>query len=100
MKTTITKEGNSYLAELDGELDTAAANQASQDLKELFEIKDGNITIDCKKLQYISSSGLRILLSLLKTAKSNHTDLKLTNLNENIKKVFSMTGFSSLFNIV
>lgn len=99
MKTTIKEEGNKILMSLEGDLDTAAAQATEKDFQTLMTSKDKNIIIDCKDLNYISSSGLRLFLSLLKNCKPNGNSLTLENLNDNIKKVFTMTGFSSLFNI-
>lgn len=99
MKTTINEIDGKLVAVLEGELDTAAAVETEKEFKPLEESKDKDIVIDCSGLQYISSSGLRLFLSLLKNTKANGNQLTLKNLNENIKKVFSMTGFTSLFNI-
>lgn len=84
---------------LAGDLDTAAAQETEKEFSPLMQAKGKNITLDCKELNYISSSGLRLFLSLLKSCKPNGNSLTLENLNDNIKKVFTMTGFSSLFNI-
>ena len=99
MKTTIKEEGDKILVSLEGDLDTAAAQETEKDFQDLMNSKGKNIVIDCKDLNYISSSGLRLFLSLLKSCKPNGNSLILENLNDNIKKVFTMTGFSSLFNI-
>ena len=99
MKTTIREIGDATTVELIGDLDTAAAQETEKDFKPLMEAQKKNIIIDCKDLNYISSSGLRLMLSLLKSCKPNGNTLTLENMNDNIKKVFTMTGFSSLFNI-
>jgi len=56
------------------------------------------VVIECSKLEYIASSGLRILLSILKGAKANGSKVTLRNVNEDIKNVFKLTGFISIFN--
>lgn len=99
MKTTIREIADTTKVELIGDLDTAAAQETEKDFKPLMEAQKKNIIIDCKDLNYISSSGLRLMLSLLKSCKPNGNTLTLENMNDNIKKVFTMTGFSSLFNI-
>ena len=99
MKTTISENQDNILVNLSGDLDTAAARDTEKEFQPLMEAKGKNITLDCKDLNYISSSGLRLFLALLKSCKPNGNALSLENLNDNIKKVFSMTGFSSLFNI-
>ena len=99
MQTTINETGNNILVKLHGDLDTAAAQAIEKTFQPLLESKNKDITIDCEDLNYISSSGLRLFLSLLKSCKSNGSTLTLENMNDNIKRVFTMTGFSSLFNI-
>ncbi len=99
MKTTINEENDKMIAVLEGELDTAAAVQTEKDFQLLMDSKGKNIVLDCTGLQYISSSGLRLFLSLLKRAKANGSTLTIEHISDNIKKVFSMTGFSALFDI-
>ena len=99
MKTTIKEDGNKIIMMLEGDLDTAAAQEVEKEFQILHDAKDKEIMVECKDLNYISSSGLRLFLSLLKSCKPNGNTLVLENLNDNIKKVFTMTGFSSLFNI-
>ncbi|MCH5227881.1 MAG: STAS domain-containing protein [Muribaculaceae bacterium] len=99
MKTTIETTSDTVKVKLEGDLDTAAAQETEKALQPLYALKDKDIVIDCEDLNYISSSGLRLLLSLLKSCTPNGNRLTLLHLNDNIKKVFTMTGFSTLFNI-
>ena len=99
MKTTITENGDNITVCLSGDLDTVAAQQTEKEFQPLLSVKDKAIIVDCKELNYISSSGLRLFLSLLKSCNPNRNSLVLENVNYNIKKVFTMTGFSALFNI-
>ena len=66
-------------------------------MKPLHEVTGKEIVIDCSGLEYIASSGLRILLGLLKNAKARGNKVVLKNLNDEIKDVFKMTGFIDLF---
>ena len=68
-------------------------------MQPLHEVSGKEIMLDCTKLEYIASSGLRILLGLLKSAKANENKVVLRNLNDEIKEVFKMTGFIDLFEI-
>jgi anti-anti-sigma factor len=99
MNTNITEKDGEYTVFLEGELDTAHALEVEQAMQPLHELSGKNITIDCSKLEYIASSGLRILLGLLKSAKANENKVVLKNLNDEIKEIFKMTGFIDLFNI-
>lgn len=98
MKTTIQELDGKLVATLEGQLDTAAAVAVEQELKPLYDNEDKDIVIGCEKLEYIASSGLRIMLGILKKAKSHGHTVTLCGLNDDIKNVFKMTGFINLFN--
>ena len=97
MKTTIEQLEGCTLVTLDGELNTAASAEVNTILAPLMENGRGNVVIECKDLSYIASSGLRILLSILKSVKTNGGKLTLRNVNDNVKKIFSLTGFVKIF---
>ena len=85
MKIIIQELEDRIVAVLGGEMDTTAALEVEEALQPLFNDDDRDIVIDCTELEYIASSGLRILLSILK------------NVNENIRDVFKLTGFINIF---
>ncbi len=89
-------DGN-YVATLEGELDTAAAVETEEILKPLYASNGKDVIIDCTKLDYIASSGLRILINILKGAKSSGSRVVMRGVNDDIKNVFKLTGFLSLF---
>ncbi|MBR4920254.1 MAG: STAS domain-containing protein [Prevotella sp.] len=99
MKTTFREENGKYIATLEGRLDTVASEQTAKELSVLDDCMGHDIVIDCTKLEYISSSGLRILLNIRKNAAANHSKVTLMNINDEIRKVFQLTGFISLFDI-
>ena len=86
-----------YVATLEGEMDTAAALEAEETLKPLYTSDGKDVIIDCTKLEYIASSGLRILISILKGAKSTGSCVVMRGVNADIKNVFNLTGFTSIF---
>lgn len=97
MKARIEEQDGKTIAYLEGEFDTAAAIEAEKVLQPLYKGQGKDIVIDCTQLEYIASSGLRILLSILKGAKANGNKVTLRNVNDDIKNVFKMTGFINLF---
>ena len=97
MKTTIQETDKQIIASLCGELDTAAAIEMESVLQPLYEGKGRDIIIDCSELEYIASSGLRILLSVLKKAKADGSKVILKNVNAVIREVFELTGFVKIF---
>ncbi len=99
MKTEILTDGNQLIASFSGRLDTAASVQTAEDVKPLLEAMDKEIVLDCNELEYISSSGLRIFLGIRKEAAKNGSRVIVRNINNDIRQVFMMTGFISLFEI-
>ncbi len=84
---------------LSGYIDTATAEQLAQEMKPLMQQASRAIEIDCSQLDYISSSGLRLLLSLRKQVAADGGSLVIKNINDEIRKVFTLTGFFKLFDI-
>lgn len=99
MKTSIEEINGKLIATLEGELDTAAAIEVEQALQPLYHSDGREVVIDCEKLEYIASSGLRILLAILKGAKACGSTVILRSMNDDIKNVFNMTGLINLFNV-
>ena len=97
MKAKIEEIDGKYVATLDGEMDTAAAIEVESVLKPLYTSNGKDVIIDCTKLEYIASSGLRILISILKGAKTTGSRVVMRGVNEDISNVFKLTGFINLF---
>ena len=99
MTITIQEQADGIKALFEGRLDTPAAIKAQQDMAPLMENADKVITLDCTKLEYISSSGLRLFLALRKETAAKGGKVAIRNVNDEIRKVFMMTGFFNLFDI-
>ena len=97
MTTNILEKDGALVAEFKGRLDTAAAPQVESEVKPLMEASGKDVILDCTELSYISSSGLRIFLSILKTVKPKGAHVYITGMNNDMRNVFTMTGFISLF---
>jgi anti-sigma B factor antagonist len=95
----IQEKDNGMLANVAGRLDTPAAVKAQQEIIPLLENAEKEITLDCTDLEYISSSGLRLFLTIRKEAASKGGKVIIEHINDEIKKVFMMTGFFNLFEI-
>lgn len=94
------KEGNGMVkAFFRGRLDTAAALEIAPVFNRLMEKADQEITLDFEELDYISSSGLRLLIGLRKESAANGRKVVIEKINDSIRNVFAMTGFYSLFEI-
>ena len=97
MKTTVQEIDGKLVAILEGELDTAASAETEAALQPLFDSQGKDLVLDCTGLEYIASSGLRILMNLVKKAKAQGERVALKNVNEVIHDVLELTGFVSLF---
>ncbi len=82
---------------LEGRLDTATAPQLEEELKASFDDVE-SIVMDFEKLAYISSAGLRVLLSAQKIM-TKKGGLVIKNVNETIMEIFEVTGFVDILTI-
>ena len=97
MKITKNLNGTNLTIALEGRLDTTTAPELEQALKESMDAAAA-LTLDFSKLDYISSAGLRVLLSAHK-AMSRKDGMKVVNVNEIVREVFDVTGFGDILPI-
>ena len=81
-----------------GRLDTTTAPDLEKELKELFEQGVSQLTMDFEQLDYISSAGLRVLLSAQKIM-NRQGSMVVRHVNETITEVFEVTGFCDILTI-
>ena len=93
MKIDFNKNGGEMIVSLDGRLDTTTATELDSFLAENYE-GVSFLTFDCEKLAYVSSAGLRVLLTAHKRMKG---EMKLTKVNELVMEVLEMTGFADIW---
>lgn len=99
MEVIINRQNNEVTARLIGRLDTPASQDIAPDVQTLLEEAGCTIILDCKEMSYISSSGLRIFLTLRKAAADKGGRIIVRDINDDIRGVFMMTGFLNLFEI-
>lgn len=99
METNINKVGEQTVVTIKGRMDTLNSKAFEQSIQPLLEDENPDICLDCSELEYISSSGLRMFITLLKHVGSTNGKLVITKLRSDVKDVFDMTGFSALFDI-
>ncbi len=93
------KKADFIIVSIDGSLDTSNYALLDKELDALVSSGEQNILIDCANMNYISSSGLRIFLVYLKKIKAVNGKMVVCGLQNMIKEIFSISGFSSLFTI-
>lgn len=84
---------------LNGRLDAGTSGQLESVLDSQREAGETRVLVDCRELDYISSAGLRVLLSAAKQFKRVDGAIALSALNPNVKQVFEISGFTSIFPI-
>ena len=90
-------EDKKLLIKVEGRLDSTTANDLEAAINESIEDKE-EVVIDFTNLEYISSAGLRVLLATQKIMAKQGI-LKVCGLNETVKEIFDVTGFSDILTI-
>lgn len=86
-----------HILELIGRLDTTNYQALEKELELLVHEGASRILLDCKRLDYVSSSGLRIFLMYFKKLKALQGELILCSMQENIRQIFEISNFISIF---
>ena len=100
MNVTIQEQDGNMVAILVGSLDTAAATETDKAMSSLYDGEGKDIILDCTGLEYISSAGLRIFLGILKNAKGKGRHVFIKGINDNVRSIFTITGFCNLFDFI
>ena len=90
-------ENKKAVVAVEGRLDTTTAPELEEALKDILANAD-SLILDFENLEYISSAGLRVLLSTQK-AMAGKNGMEITNVNGTIMEIFEVTGFSDILTI-
>ncbi|MBN2286479.1 MAG: STAS domain-containing protein [Tissierellales bacterium] len=82
-----------------GDIDIVTSKEFKEEILKFIE-EEKEILIDGQKLDYMDSTGLGVLISLLKKTRENNSKLYLSNLKPNIYKLFDITGLTDVFEIL
>jgi len=99
MEITENKTDKCTVIGIVGRLDTTNYSVLEKKLMELIDAGQVHLLIDLSKMDYVSSSGLRILLMALKRITVAKGKFALCSLQENIKEIFEISGFTNIFEI-
>lgn len=99
MEISQTPQDGFTTVHLNGRLDAATCAEVERALAAVFDAGSKGLVIDFTKLNYISSAGLRVLLSTAKKAKSSGGKLALFGLGEEVRQIFEISGFTSILPI-
>lgn len=82
---------------VDGDLTTTSSPDVEAEINGILEETQNNVVINVEKVNFIASTGLRIILALGKRLKSKGFQLTVCSMNATTKSVFDISGFSRLF---
>ncbi len=99
MEISSKKVDGKTIVNINGYLDTISAEEFQKFVDDMTPEDTAHVIVDCEGLEYISSSGLRVFITLLKKAQKNGGTVKVENLNSTVREIFDMTDFSSLFGL-
>jgi anti-sigma B factor antagonist len=83
-----------------GYLDAHTAPKLEQEFLQLIGNQKYKIIVNFNELNYISSAGLGVFMGFIETIRENKGDIKLTNMNPKIYRVFDLLGFPTLYDIL
>lgn len=97
MKINQTKNGTELLISLSGRLDTMTAPELENEAREALP-GITKLDIDMRELDYISSAGLRVLLTMQKAMNKQGT-MRVLHANETVREVLDITGFANILTL-
>lgn len=98
MEIKINSIENGHVVTIEGEIDSSSASQVTETITPLATEKS-KIILDMTQVSYMSSAGLRTLLSIHRQSIAKEAKLTLVGLSEDIKDTMSVTGFLNFFTV-
>lgn len=99
MEINVEKVGTVSVVSLKGRLDAGTSGELEKTLNGLLQSQEHKVLVDSRELDYISSAGLRVLLAAAKQFKKQSGNITLCSLSPNVKQVFEISGFTSIFSL-
>jgi anti-anti-sigma factor len=99
MKIRVEKDEKCPIVSVKGRMDAVTAPDFEKQVSEIIEKEDTDFIIDLAELEYISSAGLRSILAAAKKLKQKERQLYLAALQDVVKEVFEISGFSAIIPI-
>jgi anti-anti-sigma factor len=96
MEIVVTNESDIFIFSIQGRLDAVSVPELEERLNQWFEQSETKLIFDLDRLDYISSAGLRVFLTTAKKMKARGGKLCMARLRENVKNVFTISGFIAL----
>ncbi len=100
MEIKKTTTGDTIELLLDGRLDITFQETLEAEITAAFDENPKKIIVNCEGLTFISSAGLRVFMKAHKLSASTGIELYIAKLNETTKKIFDITGYLAIFNLI
>ena len=95
--SNLNNENNFWEIHLEGELDVSSADKLKEYLHNLADEKIIDMKINLENLDYIDSTGLGVMIGVLKKLKTDNKEIYILNPKNNVKKIFTITGLDKIF---
>jgi anti-sigma B factor antagonist len=99
MEVSVKEVNEISVMTFEGNLDSNTAPQAQEQIDKVIDGGSAKVLINFGDLNYISSAGLRVLLTTAKKLKASSGDLKICCLSETVQEVFDISGFSTILTV-
>ncbi len=99
MEITVTDAGEVKVIRIEGHLDTQSSPDVQTQLAQLIDQGATKLVVNFEKLDYISSTGLNVLLAAAKRLEGNNGKLRVCSLNEFVQEVFDISGFTTILTV-
>lgn len=99
MNSTLDTTNEFWKVYLEGELDVSTADELKKYLHKLVDEKKVDMRLDLEKLEYIDSTGLGVMIGILKKLKIESKELYIEKPRNNVKKIFNITGLDKIFKL-
>ncbi|MBC6696248.1 STAS domain-containing protein [Terrisporobacter mayombei] len=99
MNSTLDTTNEFWKVSLEGELDVSTADELKKYLHKLVDEKKVDMRLDLEKLEYIDSTGLGVMIGILKKLKIENKELYIEKPRNNVKKIFNITGLDKIFKL-
>lgn len=93
------EENSIWDIQLVGDVDIQSSNHLKEEINGMLNEVETDLLIDCASLSYIDSTGLGVLIGVLKRVKNVEKDITIVNAQNNIKKLLGITGLDKIFRI-
>jgi len=99
MQIEIKESQGIQIISFEGNLDTGTSPEAESKINELIDGGAEKLLVNFEQLNFIASSGLRVLLATVKKLKASGGDLRICSLNATVQEVFDISGFITILNV-